>query len=103
MVESDSLCVAQQDDVSQLPHNRIEALDLLLRKQGNHVKGLATACEFTLGEDVRCRGDIWIEMMFGGASAPRESHVETLDVMSNRVIDERATIGIRRSRVKMAD
>src|SRR5262245_32457132 len=53
MVESDSLGVAHQDDVSQLPHNRIEAIDLLMCQQGNHVKGLEMACKFALGEDVR--------------------------------------------------
>src|SRR5262245_47794853 len=52
MVESDALGVAQQDDVSQLPDNRVEAIDLLVGQQGNQVKGLETACQFTLGEDV---------------------------------------------------
>ena len=42
-------------------------------------------------------------MMFGGASAPRHSHIETLGVVSNCVIDERTTIGVGRSRLRMAD
>src|SRR5262245_13290133 len=71
MVESDSLCVAQQDDVPQLPHDRIETINLLLCQHGNRVEGIATVCKFPLGEDVRRRADIRIEMMFGGASAPR--------------------------------
>ena len=41
--------------------------------------------------------------MFRCASSPRQGHVESPGVTTNRVIDGRATIGVGRCHVKMAD
>src|SRR5262245_61077631 len=70
MVESDSLRVAQEDDIVQLPHDRIETIDAFLCEREDRVEDLAAGRDLTLGEDVRCRGNVWIQVMLGDTSVP---------------------------------
>ena len=70
VVNSYSIGVAQQNDISLLADDGIETIDFFLGIDNRFVERFAKNPEFAGGYDMGCRSGVWIDKEFRGASSP---------------------------------
>ena len=70
VVNSYSIGVAQQNDISLLADDRIKTIDFFLGIQNRFVERFAKDPEFAVGYDMGSRPAIWIDKEFSRASSP---------------------------------
>jgi len=70
VMNSYSIGIAQQNDISLLANDRIKTIDFFLRIHNCFAQRFARNPEFAIGYDVGSRPAMWVDKKFSGASSP---------------------------------
>jgi hypothetical protein len=70
VVNSYSIGIAQQNDISLLADDRIKAIDFFLGTHNCFAERFARSPEFAVGYDMGSRQAIWVDKEFRRASSP---------------------------------